>query len=142
MQMFEVVGWKQMEWLGDRLSTVEAFNIRRPNNQLEWVKLDEIELLECTGVQDKNGRDIFEGDIIEYYHPENSSNAEDEPGAARAELMRDAVIYGIGYFCAEHYSEEPLQVLHQECEIIGNMYENPELLEIAEVEEVGKDLPN
>ncbi len=137
--MFEVVGWKKMEWLGDRLDTVEAFRIRRPNNHLEWVAPSEIELLECTGVQDTNGKDIYEGDIIEYSHPYPD---EVEPGEGRVELERDAVIYGIGYFCAEHYSEEPLQVLHEECEIIGNLYENPELLETAEVEEVGKGLPN
>ena len=128
-----------MEWLGDRLDTVEALNIRHPDNHLEWVSPSEIELMECTGVQDKNGKDIFEGDIIEYYHPEDARFPEDTTGA---ELVRDVVVSGIGYFCAEHLSSEPLQVLHEECEVIGNLYENPELLETAEVEEVGKDLPN
>lgn len=41
------------------------------------IKPAEIELIECTGVQDKNGEDIYEGDIIEYFHPHMD---EDEPG--------------------------------------------------------------
>ena len=135
-QMFEVVGWKKMEWHGDWLSDVEAFNIRRPTNQLEWVSPSEIELLEYTGVRDRKNRNIYEGDIIEYYRPPKEIFSEE--GEQRGVLTRDAVIYGeCGYFCAEQYYQEPLMVLNEECEIIGNIYETPTLAEKTDT-----DLPN
>lgn len=80
----------------------------------EWVEAGkECILLEFTGLKDKNGQDIYEGDIIKI-------NAIDYKGIS-------IVIFQLGTFM-ENYNNWPLRDFNKyEIEIIGNKYENPEL---------------
>ena len=89
--------------------------------QTESIKFDEIELMQSTGLKDKNGKEIFEGDIVDY-------------------KGREAVIKWHGSYASfiyrfvdglqERVSEwEPLFLACYHFEVIGNIYENPELLE-------------
>lgn len=82
---------------------------------------DEVILMQSTGLKDKNGKEIFEGDIVDY-------------------KGREAVIKWHGSYASfiyrfvdglqERVSEwEPLFLAYYHFEIIGNIYENPELSE-------------
>jgi len=64
--------------------------------------------------QDKNGKKIWEGDIVRYEHYMN------EP------MRMGAIIFQGGTFTVE--SEDLLP----ECEAIGNIHDNPELIERTE----------
>lgn len=74
---------------------------------------NECELMEFTGLTDKNGKNIFENDIViidnEYV---------------------DEVIYSSGCFCmARQWFNYEFTYQRPECiEVIGNKYDNPELL--------------
>jgi uncharacterized phage protein (TIGR01671 family) len=71
--------------------------------------LDEVEFMQFTGVLDKNGKEIYEGDIITI------------KGYRAHEVFMPA-IYNTIYHQRQHgYSTE--------IEIIGNIYDNPELKE-------------
>lgn len=83
-------------------------------------------LMQYTGLKDKNGKEIYEGDILKV----NDEIVEVKP----PELFRcDAfVVYGYefcsGYFI-ENYDKIGLDRFYgDEPEIIGNVYENPELI--------------
>lgn len=72
-------------------------------------------LMQFTGLKDKNGREIYEGDIL---MPDNIMVVWREELASFA-LRKDGWMY-------DHYFGEAIDAGH--CEIIGNIFENPELL--------------
>ena len=85
------------------------------------VSAEDLELMQSTGLRDKNGKEIFEGDILDYkgrkalvrWHGSYASfiyRFVDEPHKRKAEW-------------------KPLYLAYMKCEIIGNIYENRELLE-------------
>lgn len=79
----------------------------------------EFDLMQYTGLTDKNGVEIYEGDIIlrRYYSPMFKQNLETKMAIEWNE--RDTS-FGLW--------KEKIQYV----EVIGNIYENPELLEGAE----------
>lgn len=83
------------------------------------VSIKNIELMQYTGFKDKNGREIYEGDIIRIYNDE--INEEDS--------WIDEVSYHMGGFFSG--DEDLLGNVHFRAKVIGNIYENPELLENA-----------
>ena len=85
----------------------------------------ECELMQFTGLQDKNGKDIYCGDIVklkenEYYF-ERSGEVIFEEGTFK---IKNVELWNDGTY--NHYS---LEILDTEfCEIIGNIHENKELI--------------
>lgn len=91
--------------------------------------VDRVELMQYTGLKDKNAKNIYEGDIVKYTHPHKGEKVCSviyfEGGGFK--LIVDppsGFVVRIG-----NYSSMSDQLLSRECEIIGNKYENPELLE-------------
>lgn len=92
----------------------------------EWSLIDDTGhgtcvLMQFTGLKDKNGKEIYEGDICncrEYGCFGIIKWSEDEAG------FYFYVVYGDGTF-----DEESVYDYADELEVIGNIYENPELLE-------------
>ena len=88
------------------------------------VSAEDLELMQSTGLKDKNGKEIFEGDILDY--------------KGRKALVRwhgsyASFIYRFVDELQKRKTEwKPLYLAYMKCEIIGNVYENPELLEDKE----------
>ena len=75
---------------------------------------EDLIVMQYTGLKDKNGKEIYEGDILRY--AENGEIAWDNQG------YFGVTNFGIG-------NCHPLHLTSQEDrEIIGNIYDNPELL--------------
>lgn len=77
-------------------------------------------LMQSTGLTDKNGKEIFEGDVVKmaknvYSEPTYYEVVRHRGGAYRLESKQ--------YGCE-------LWLRHTDCEIAGNIYENPELAEV------------
>jgi uncharacterized phage protein (TIGR01671 family) len=80
-------------------------------------------LMQYTGLKDKNGKEIYEGDILNFGNKNNVEvifdngcfNVFDEP---------------LGWDFTPDYDNDykPIKTNFKYCEVIGNIHENPELL--------------
>ena len=84
----------------------------------DWFEVDPETVCQFTGMTDKNGTKIFEGDIL------------NEPFEGREKLYQ--VFWSEDYFSfrvkngyGEYYLDE---ICQSRCEVIGNIYDNKELL--------------
>lgn len=86
------------------------------------VSAEDLELMQSTGLVDKNGKEIFEGDIVKM-----SKDVYSEP--TYYEVVRH---YGGAYRLESKQHGCELWLRHTDCEVVGNVYENRELLEDKE----------
>ena len=84
---------------------------------------DEVELMQATGLKDKNGKDVFVGDIIKCTRG-GPHEVYLEKECGRRIIGGMPAIYLKGLSGGYAWTEDE--------EIIGNVYENPELLEVKE----------
>jgi len=96
------------------------------NNLRGW-SIDEKYLMQFTGLKDKNGKEIFEGDIVRYILGKNTFTEvitynKDLAGFGFLSIsIDDDYVFTLGELI------ENLDL--SSIEVIGNIYENPELLE-------------
>ena len=79
---------------------------------------EEIKLMQCIGLKDKNGKDIYEGDIVNYRSWENEYNLE-------VVWIKEKARFGLKTK-AGHINMKVWK--YDWYEVIGNIYENRELL--------------
>lgn len=80
--------------------------------------LKEVELLQYTGLKDKNGKNIFRGDIVIGRNRRTDWKERNE----KVTFLNGCYMFG-NWNAHEYFNG------HAEIEVIGNIYENPELLE-------------
>ena len=88
-------------------------------------------LMQYTGLKDKYGKEIYEGDIV--------SEKWQNPLANKAEDDRYLIEFEHGQYRLRDSKKRPgrdrfLFMQYQRVEVIGNIYKNPELLEVKTCE--------
>ena len=106
------------------LTINEISEIRRSGNGFGAVAMnfnwDQLLWLQFTGLHDKNGKEIYEGDIIKTNW-----------GYLYKVVFSKGCFYGeyINETPANPFTEDDINIFHDSViEIVGNLYENPELI--------------
>lgn len=98
----------------------------------EWSK-EEIILMQYTGLKDKNGKEIYEGDILLQWDKKYIVRWDEIMAAFQSKNIKDSVDTDF-FNWGSSPSLRTQEIIktgwsdESNCEIIGNIYENPELL--------------
>ena len=107
------------EVLGIDILHKEIFFSNEDVDCYEHTDFKDIELMQYTGLKDKNNKEIYEGDIVKLRsnHGIGVIKYYDEWGAFVVEYIkpRPLAVLGMNYY-------------KEDIEVLGNIYENPELI--------------
>ncbi len=87
----------------------------------DMVKEGTIELLQFTGLTDKNGKEIYEGDVV----------SDTGCGCIRYRIGFDRGFFSMVGVNPPHYDRIGIWNVYKGLEVIGNIQENPELLDVG-----------
>ncbi|WP_430673521.1 YopX family protein [Listeria monocytogenes] len=95
---------------------------------VDWYNFDDVLLMQYTGLKDKNGKKIFEGDIVAFSEDDfHVFNSQVEYFLEDGYPAFDIKVPSTYYFDSNVFSEVSMSGLY-EIEVIGNIHENPEIL--------------
>ena len=101
---------------------VEKHWIVEESGNMVWV--DEDTICQCTGLKDKNGKLIWENDIVGFWDAYSTENGHAEMDCIGKVVWDDETI---SFQVTNRLSAESYEVL-DECSVIGNIFDNPELI--------------
>ena len=119
-------------WLKEEYRMTDVREITFFNDEIQMISgvegfyaYDEFELMQSAGLKDKNGKEIFEGDIIKYKAGWKTFTEE---------VAYDKIFAGFGVMDADadiifSFGELADGIYLNSLEVVGNIYENKELLE-------------
>lgn len=111
------------EWVEGLLTIMWGqFHIINPNDENTAYTIDSSTICQCTGLEDKNGKLIWENDICII----TDGTLDEEDGYFRLDWEIDSAMFefeGTG-LCVNFDN-----IYGHECEVVGNIFDNPGLLE-------------
>ena len=110
-------------------NTLAMENTDNPKSPMTcYVDLGEVELMQFTGLKDKNGKEIFDGDILKIQTSDFYSKKINDEYISQVCFSRG----GFFVLTDSHHTDFCLWGKSTATmEVIGNLYENPELLGVG-----------
>ena len=129
---------KYRAWIKDKNKMIDVYDFARfivpQSNDFQVIEYDgcgnftryhDFELMEVTGLKDKNGKEIYEGDLVRYIDG-------DKEIICPVRFIKKYACFGVEWGNGLSVTFEYLISFYakpEELEVVGNIYENPELLE-------------
>lgn len=112
-------------WINFSNPMVVACSVEKYSRYLDCP--EECELMQYTGLKDKNGKEIYDGDIVKYSYKSNLCSDGDIESYFKIGFYNGSFLQSnlANIDNAEQYD---LWYDWDELEVIGNIYENPELV--------------
>lgn len=95
------------------------------NDIPDMIEVEPSTICQCTGLKDKNGKLIWENDVVGFWDTYSTENGHAEADCIGKVVWDDETI---SFQVTNRLSAESYEVL-DECGVIGNIFDNPELLE-------------
>lgn len=89
------------------------------------IEVDASTICQCTGLKDRNGKLIWANDIVAYWDTYSTENGLEEADCIGKVVWDDETL---SFQVTNRLSAESYEAL-DECSVIGNTFDNPELLE-------------
>lgn len=92
------------------------------NTYKDGISFEDCVLMQFTGLKDKNGKEIYEGDIVRFTLTDGFSYVVGEDGVVKYKIGAFYILNGLTEYLISNINTKDI-------EVVGNIYENPELLE-------------
>ena len=112
---------KMWQWEEHNAFTDEKGSIK------QWFEDHDLVQMQYIGLKDKNGKEIYECDLVRFYI-ENVNTLRDESFIGKIIYDEQQARYIIEWENVKYFPDIILGL--SKCKVIGNIYENPELLEV------------
>ena len=96
------------------------------NSQIHAYPVDASTICQCTGFSDESGKKIFESDIVGFIDCTSTENGYSEQ-YCRGQVTWDKET--ASFQVTERLSAESYEVLDRGCKVLGNIFDNAEMLE-------------
>ena len=116
------------EWIVGDLShhkTGKVFVKPLNGSAISTCEVDKDTICQCTGLKDKNGNLIWENDVVGFWDTYSTENGQAEMDCIGKVVWDDETI---SFQVTNRLSSDSYEVI-DECSVIGNIFDNPELLE-------------
>jgi hypothetical protein len=105
--------WKRFEYTLEEIRCTDRYEVAKVDNTIRW---DVRAVVQCTGMMDEAGKEIYEGDILQY-----------EWDVWGVVTWDDS---GYRYYLRDNYDNLGLDEFEiGPVKVLGNIYENPDLLQ-------------
>ncbi len=127
-KLYEVLG---IDWFYQKLKILDS-GLLLENGKNKWHDMHAFILMEYSGLRDRKqtpeypkGQEICEGDIVRFPILLMGND-----GVSKETIVTDVVTleHETGWFVLPQVDADPLVLHNDECEVIGTVYENPELI--------------
>ena len=110
--------------IGNLVEEPDGLYLRDNKNNIMVYIQDPSTICQCTGLNDKNGKLIWENDVVGFWDAYSTENGQAEMDCIGKVVWDDETI---SFQVTNRLSAESYEVL-DECSVIGNIFDNTELM--------------